>query len=101
MANRWRKISGKLPTHSQWYKDLRLRKALLHMLSETTAWTLPLDTYPLMILLIWSLFFGESPSQEEGPATTRRCWAGMTSELRRPCSSVVRVTSTPLMVRTS
>lgn len=30
-------------------KDLRLRKALLHMLSEKTSWTLPLDTYPVMI----------------------------------------------------
>ncbi len=36
-----------LPTHSEWYKDLRFRRALLHMLSETTTRTLPLDTYPI------------------------------------------------------
>lgn len=101
LIGHWSTEWGKLPTHSEWHKDLRFRKALLHMLSEKTTWTLPLDTYPVMILLIWGLFFGESPSHEEGPATTRRLWAGMTSELRRPCSSVVRVTSTPLMFRTS
>jgi hypothetical protein len=45
----WSKEWGKLPTHSEWYKDLRFRKALLHMLSETTTRTLPLDTYPIRI----------------------------------------------------
>ena len=38
-----------LPTHSEWHKDLRFRRALLHMLSETTTRTLPLDTYPVRI----------------------------------------------------
>ncbi|MBM4277820.1 MAG: hypothetical protein FJ130_08055 [Deltaproteobacteria bacterium] len=38
-----------LPTHSEWHKDIRFRKALLHMLSETTTRTLPLDTYPIRI----------------------------------------------------
>ncbi len=38
-----------LPTHSEWHKDLRFRKALLHMLQETTTRTLPLDTYPIQI----------------------------------------------------
>jgi hypothetical protein len=40
-----------LPTHSSWNKDLRFRTALLHMLSETTTRTLPLDTYPIRIAL--------------------------------------------------
>jgi hypothetical protein len=38
-----------LSTHSEWHKDLRFRTALLHMLSETTTRTLPLDTYPIRI----------------------------------------------------
>jgi len=38
-----------LPTHTEWHKDLRFRKALLHMLSETTTRTLPLDTYPIRV----------------------------------------------------
>jgi hypothetical protein len=45
----WSTEWGKLPTHSKWYKDLRFRKALLRMLSETTTRTLPLDTYPVRI----------------------------------------------------
>jgi hypothetical protein len=45
----WSTDWGKLPTNSEWYKDLRFRKALLHMLSETTTRTLPLDTYPIRI----------------------------------------------------
>lgn len=40
---------GRLPTHSEWHKDLRFRRALLHMLTETTTRTLPLDTYPTQI----------------------------------------------------
>ena len=40
---------GRLPTHSEWHKDLRFRRALLHMLTETTTRTLPLDTYPIQI----------------------------------------------------
>jgi hypothetical protein len=38
-----------LPTHAEWHKDLRFRKALFHVLSETTTRTLPLDTYPIRI----------------------------------------------------
>jgi hypothetical protein len=45
----WSTEWGKLPTHSTWHKDLRFRKALLHMLSETTTRTLPFDTYPVRI----------------------------------------------------
>ena len=39
-----------LPTHPEWEKDLRFRRALLHMLTETTTRTLPLDTYPIQIV---------------------------------------------------
>ena len=45
----WSTEWGKLPTHSEWHRDLRFRKALLHMLSETTTRTLPFDTYPIRI----------------------------------------------------
>jgi len=45
----WSTEWGKLPTHSEWDKDLRFRRALLYMLSETTTRTLPLDTYPVRI----------------------------------------------------
>lgn len=45
----WSTEWGHLPTHPEWHKDLRFRKALLHMLSETTTRTLPLDTYPIRI----------------------------------------------------
>jgi hypothetical protein len=45
----WSLDWGHLPTHSEWHKDPRFRKALLHMLSETTTRTLPLDTYPIRI----------------------------------------------------
>ena len=45
----WSTEWGKLPTHSAWHKDLRFRKALLHMLWETTTRTLPFDTYPVRI----------------------------------------------------
>ncbi|MFB3887204.1 MAG: hypothetical protein ACE144_18420 [Thermodesulfobacteriota bacterium] len=38
-----------VPTHSEWHKDLRFRKALLHMLAETTTRTLPMDIYPVQI----------------------------------------------------
>ena len=38
-----------LPTHAEWHKDQRFRKALLYVLSETTTRTLPLDTYPIRI----------------------------------------------------
>jgi hypothetical protein len=38
-----------LPTHIEWHKDLRFRRALFHMLTETTTRTLPLDTYPIRI----------------------------------------------------
>ena len=49
LIGHWSMGWGKLPTHPMWYKDLRFRKALLHMLSETTTRTLPLDTYPIRI----------------------------------------------------
>jgi hypothetical protein len=39
-----------LPTGPEWYKDLRFRRALFHMLTETTTRTLPLDTYPIRIV---------------------------------------------------
>ncbi len=45
----WSTDWGHLPTHTEWHKDLRFRKALLHTLSETTTRTLPLDTYPIRI----------------------------------------------------
>jgi hypothetical protein len=38
------------PTHPEWHQDRRFRKALLHMLTETTTRTLPLDTYPIRIV---------------------------------------------------
>ncbi len=49
LIGHWSTGWGKLPTHSEWIKDLRFRKALLHMLSETTTRTFPLDTYPVRI----------------------------------------------------
>ena len=49
LIGHWSTEWGKLPTHSAWHKDLRFRKALLHMLSETTTRTLPFDTYPVRI----------------------------------------------------
>jgi len=45
----WSSEWGKLPTHPEWHKDLRFRKALQHVLTETTTRTLPLDTYPVRI----------------------------------------------------
>jgi len=45
----WSSEWGKLPTHPEWHKDLRFRKALFHILTETTTRTLPLDTYPVGI----------------------------------------------------
>jgi len=49
LIGHWSTEWGKLPTHSEWHKDLRFRKALLHILTETTTRTLPLDTYPVRI----------------------------------------------------
>jgi hypothetical protein len=49
LIGHWSTEWGKLPTHPEWHKDLRFRKAFLHMLSETTTRTLPLDTYPVRI----------------------------------------------------
>ena len=49
LIGHWSTEWAKLPTHSDWHKDLRFRKALLHMLSETTTRTFPLDTYPVRI----------------------------------------------------
>ena len=49
LIGHWSTEWGHLPIHSEWHKDLRFRKALLHMLSETTTRTLPMDTYPIRI----------------------------------------------------
>ncbi len=49
LIGHWSTQWAKLPTHSEWHKDLRFRKALLHMLQETTTRTLPFDTYPVRI----------------------------------------------------
>ena len=45
----WSTNWGRLPSHSEWHRDLRFRAALLHVLSETTTRTFPLDTYPIRI----------------------------------------------------
>ena len=50
MIGHWTTQWGRLPTHSEWHQDRRFRKALLHMLGETTTRTLPLDTYPIRIV---------------------------------------------------
>jgi hypothetical protein len=44
-STQWKHLS----THPEWHRDLRFRAALLHILSETTTRTLPLDTYPVRI----------------------------------------------------
>jgi hypothetical protein len=49
LIGHWSTDWGHLPTHSEWHKDIRFRKALFHMLTETTTRTLPLDTYPIRI----------------------------------------------------
>jgi hypothetical protein len=49
LIGHWSSEWGKLPTHSEWHKDLRFRKALQLVLTETTTRTLPLDTYPVGI----------------------------------------------------
>lgn len=49
LIGHWSTDWGHLPTHTEWHKDLRFRKALLHVLSETTTRTLPLDIYPIRI----------------------------------------------------
>ncbi len=49
LIGHWSTDWGHLPTRSEWHKDLRFRKALLHMLWNTTTRTLPLDTYPIRI----------------------------------------------------
>jgi len=49
LIGHWSTEWGKLPTHPEWHKDIRFRKALLHVLTETTTRTLPLDTYPVRI----------------------------------------------------
>jgi len=49
LIGHWSTQWGKLPTHPEWHKDARFRKALLHMLTETTTRTIPLDTYPVRI----------------------------------------------------
>ena len=49
LIGHWSTDWGSLPTHAEWQKDQRFRKALLFMLNETTTRTLPLDTYPVRI----------------------------------------------------
>jgi hypothetical protein len=49
LIGHWSTDWGKLPTHPEWHKDVRFRKALFHTLTETTTRTLPLDTYPVRI----------------------------------------------------
>lgn len=49
LIGHWSTDWGHLPTHPDWHKDLRFRKVLLHVLSETTTRTLPQDTYPIRI----------------------------------------------------
>src|SRR4030042_2784005 len=50
MIGNWTTQWERLPTHSEWHQDRRFRKALLHMLAETTTRTLPSDTYPIRIV---------------------------------------------------
>src|SRR4030042_1117252 len=50
MIGHWTTQWGRLPTHSEWHQDRRFRKALVHMLAETTTRTIPLDTYPIRIV---------------------------------------------------
>jgi len=50
MIGHWTTQWERLPTHSEWHQDRRFRKALLHMLAETTTRTLPSDTYPIRIV---------------------------------------------------
>lgn len=49
LIGHWSTRWGHLPTHPVWHKDQRFRAALLHLLSETTTRTFPLDTYPIRI----------------------------------------------------
>ena len=49
LIGHWSTEWGRLPTHPEWDKDIRFRKALFSMLTETTTRTLPLDTYPVRI----------------------------------------------------
>jgi hypothetical protein len=49
LIGHWSIHWGNLPTHPEWSKDLRFRKVLLHVLTETTTRTLPSDTYPIRI----------------------------------------------------
>lgn len=49
LIGHWSPDWGRLHTDPEWHKDLRFRAALLHMLTETTTRTLPLDTYPVRI----------------------------------------------------
>jgi hypothetical protein len=45
----WSTEWGHLPAHELWHQDIRFRKALFFMLTETTTRTVPLDTYPIWI----------------------------------------------------
>ncbi|MGQ9646615.1 MAG: hypothetical protein ACUVWO_08775 [Thermodesulfobacteriota bacterium] len=50
LIGHWSTEWRRWPTHREWHQDLRFRKALLHMLTETTTRTLPMDTYPIRII---------------------------------------------------
>lgn len=50
LIGHWSTEWGRLPTHAEWHKDLRFRRALRTMLAETTTRTLPSDTYPIRIV---------------------------------------------------
>lgn len=50
LIGHWSTGWGNLSTHPAWHKDLRFRKALFYVLSETTTKTLPHDTYPIRIV---------------------------------------------------
>ncbi len=49
LVGHWSTQWGHLPTHPEWHEDVRFRKALLYVLTETTTRTLPWDTYPIRI----------------------------------------------------
>jgi len=49
LIGHWSTAWSHLPVHPIWHKDQRFRTALLHMLTETTTKTIPLDTYPIQV----------------------------------------------------
>ena len=49
LVGHWSTDWRRLPTHSEWHRDLRFRAALLFVISDTTTRTIPFDTYPIRI----------------------------------------------------